>query len=50
MFNKTIDDNVPETLRCMFKKGLKKNLTECRKLLIGKCETEKGVSTGIGNT
>lgn len=49
MYNKTIDDNVPETLRSMFKKGLKKNLTESRKLLIVKCETEKGFTTEIGN-
>lgn len=48
-FNKIIDPNVPESFRSIFKKGLKDNLSESRKLVLDKVDLEKEFETILGN-
>lgn len=48
-FNKIIDPNVPETFRSIFKKSLKKNLINSRKIVLDNIEIEKEFKTTYGN-
>jgi len=49
MFNKIVDLNMPESFRSIFKEGLKKNLSESRKILIDKYDIEQAFKTNIGD-
>ena len=48
-FNRILDSNVPDTFRTEFVKGLKKNLTESKTLLIEKVEKEIEYKSNLGN-
>lgn len=47
-YNKIIDANIPASFRSIFKKGLKKELSESRKVSIDKYDIEKEFKTKSG--
>ncbi len=49
IYNQTIDQNIPETLRIRFKKELKKNLSEEEIISINLLEIEKEYKTNLGD-
>tara|TARA_R110001583_G_scaffold104996_1_gene252432 strand:- start:898 stop:1524 length:627 start_codon:yes stop_codon:yes gene_type:complete len=47
--NKILDSKIPDSFRSEFRKGLKQNLTESRKLSIDKLDIEKEFKTSLGD-